>query len=229
MKNLFRRRLDRQHHLVLALDMHRRHRRLHNKLDLNRLQLCMLYRYRRHQHLDQLPSAITPGIRENRHCVGFFGKMSPFSNFHPARFTISDTEYSCTEQYYQAQKALILGDKKAQRTIMASTNPVDMFKVGRSLDGDDNDNWTSSREDIMFKGNMAKYTQNQELLELLIATGEKTLVECSARETYWGSGVSLHHADALNQEWPGENRMGVVLERVRAEIIHADKLDDDDP
>lgn len=35
----------------------------------------------------------------------FFGIDSPFSNFHPAKFTVDGVEYNCTEQYMMHQKA----------------------------------------------------------------------------------------------------------------------------
>ena len=35
----------------------------------------------------------------------FFGSNSPFSNFHPSPFTISDNTYQTGETYYQAAKA----------------------------------------------------------------------------------------------------------------------------
>jgi hypothetical protein len=39
------------------------------------------------------------------HFHHFFGKDSPFSNFHPARFTLDGITYSCSEQYMMYQKA----------------------------------------------------------------------------------------------------------------------------
>lgn len=39
------------------------------------------------------------------HFCYFFGKNSPFSNFHPAKFVLDGMEYSCSEQYMMYQKA----------------------------------------------------------------------------------------------------------------------------
>ena len=35
----------------------------------------------------------------------FFGNSSPFSQWHPAKFTVDGTEYNCAEQYMMHQKA----------------------------------------------------------------------------------------------------------------------------
>ena len=35
----------------------------------------------------------------------FFGKESPFSQWHPAEFDVDDVTYNCAEQYMMHQKA----------------------------------------------------------------------------------------------------------------------------
>lgn len=35
----------------------------------------------------------------------FYGNASPFSQWHPARFTVEGVEYNCAEQYMMHQKA----------------------------------------------------------------------------------------------------------------------------
>lgn len=35
----------------------------------------------------------------------FFGAESPFSQWHPATFTVDDVEYNCAEQYMMHRKA----------------------------------------------------------------------------------------------------------------------------
>ena len=35
----------------------------------------------------------------------FFGAESPFSQWHPAVFTVDGVEYNCAEQYMMSQKA----------------------------------------------------------------------------------------------------------------------------
>ena len=35
----------------------------------------------------------------------FYGSASPFSQWHPAKFTVDGVEYNCAEQYMMHQKA----------------------------------------------------------------------------------------------------------------------------
>ena len=42
---------------------------------------------------------------QQRNFVFFYGKESPFSQFHPAKFVVDDITYSCAEQYMMHQKA----------------------------------------------------------------------------------------------------------------------------
>jgi ribA/ribD-fused uncharacterized protein len=54
---------------------------------------------------------------------------------------------------------------------------------------------------IMRRADLAKYTQNPELAERLLATGEAELVEDSPCDDYWGVGT----------DGSGLNRPGVCL------------------
>lgn len=67
------------------------------------------------------------------HC--FYGIASPLSNFHPARFVIDGREYSCVEQYMQAEKARLFRDLEAEESIMKAGTPLAMKRFGRSVGG----------------------------------------------------------------------------------------------
>lgn len=54
--------------------------------------------------------------RENFHF--FFGKDDPFSNFHPARFTVNGETYTCSEQFMMHQKASKINDCNLQSTAL---------------------------------------------------------------------------------------------------------------
>lgn len=44
-------------------------------------------------------------LDKREHFCFFFGKDAPFSNFHPARFTVDGVIYTCSEQFMMHQKA----------------------------------------------------------------------------------------------------------------------------
>lgn len=69
---------------------------------------------------------------------------------------------------------------------------------------------------IVWRGNQAKFTQNPELLQLLLDTRGTTLAEASPTDCIWGIGLAeddpaAHHRDA----WRGQNWLGEVLTALR--------------
>ena len=43
--------------------------------------------------------------------------------------------------------------------------------------------------DVVVKGNIAKFSQNEKPLDLLLSTDDKILVEASPKDTAWGIGL----------------------------------------
>lgn len=58
--------------------------------------------------------------------------------------------------------------------------------------------------------------KNKELLEILMLTGDRTLVEASPYDKVWGIGLVEDDPRALNREtWLGTNWLGEVLTELR--------------
>lgn len=72
---------------------------------------------------------------------------------------------------------------------------------------------------IMYRGLMAKFTQNVELREELISTGNAVLVEASPKDRVWGIALFADDPDAFDMnKWKGENLLGFALMAVRNEL-----------
>ena len=79
-------------------------------------------------------------------------------------------------------------------------------------------------DQVVFEANFAKFTNNQELKNRLLATGDKLLVECSPSDSIWGNGLSIEDSKRTPvEEWPGSNRLGKALVWVREEILRIEK------
>jgi hypothetical protein len=65
-----------------------------------------------------------------------------------------------------------------------------------------------------------KFSQNEWMKDYLLGTGKKRLAEASPYDARWGIGMSEEDAMHLQEaDWPGENWLGIVLERVRDRLL----------
>ena len=77
------------------------------------------------------------------------------------------------------RKALLFEDKDIAKQILQCRNPRQVKSLGRSVKGFDESKWKKYREIIVYQANLLKFTQNQELSDRLLATGDSELVEAS--------------------------------------------------
>ncbi|XP_048757941.2 uncharacterized protein LOC125668165 isoform X2 [Ostrea edulis] len=150
----------------------------------------------------------------------FFGKQSPFSNFHTAKFQVDKITYCCSEQYMMHQKAVTFKDGVHAHEIMRATDPVKMKNLGRQVKNFNADYWGRSSERILKKGVKAKFLQNGHLKKALIITFPRILVEAAPRDRLWGIGCGANNIKAhCRTTWRGKNKLGYLLTEVRNEIM----------
>jgi ribA/ribD-fused uncharacterized protein len=141
------------------------------------------------------------------------------SQWHPAAFTIDGVAYSCAEQFMMAEKARLFGDTATLAQILAATSPREHKALGRKVSPFDAPRWDAACREVVYRGNLAKFTQNEDLCALLLATGDRTLVEASPTDRIWGIGLAADDPRAVTPAaWRGKNWLGEALMRVRAEI-----------
>ncbi len=160
--------------------------------------------------------------------VFFWGHQSPadgsitkscFSQWFDCRFSVDGVEYSTSEQYMMAQKALIFGDNTIYSEIMNASHPNEFKSLGRKISGFDEKIWNENKTDIVIKGNTAKFSQNQELKDFLLGTNDRILVEASPYDKIWGVGMSAKDSGITNPNcWQGENLLGFCLMEVRDKV-----------
>ncbi len=144
----------------------------------------------------------------------------PFSQWHPCRFTVGGVEFNCAEQFMMYSKAILFGDVQNAQRILETATPKEQKALGREVGNFDEAVWTLFREGIVYTASYAKFTQNFDLQEILLATKGTTLVEASPRDGIWGIGLGEDDPKAqVRAEWGGRNLLGETLTRVREAIL----------
>lgn len=133
-------------------------------------------------------------------------------------YTMADA-YLCMEQYMMAGKAQLFGDEEVRKEILACSDPKQIKALGRKVHGFDHNIWDRFKYTIVLNGNWCKFSQNRELREFLLSTGDDVLVEASPYDNIWGIRLSANSPEAKDPaKWRGENLLGFALMEVRDEI-----------
>ena len=140
-------------------------------------------------------------------------RMSPFSDMHPAPFTVDEQMYSCRVQYILHQKALLLGDHEAADKILKATNPDEMQQI--PCEAIKIRQWKQREGRIMIFSAVYMFSQNEKLKKLLLDTGDLYL-GCTGWNVRYGTGMVINAKGALNRkQWTGQNMSGESLMAAR--------------
>lgn len=141
---------------------------------------------------------------------------SCLSQWYECVFYVSGFKYSTAEQYMMASKALIFNDIKIFNKILVAHTPQEFKYLGKQVKNFDVSVWNAHKDRIVVEGNVAKFSQNPDLKDFLLSTGDKILVEASPYDKIWGIGLDEDNPDAIRPaRWLGENHLGFALMTVR--------------
>lgn len=150
----------------------------------------------------------------------FWSNGSIYSNWHLAPITIDGITYNCCEQYMMAKKAKLFGDMVTWQSVMETPLPREQKALGRQVKNFNPDIWAVIARDVVFRANMAKFTQHNELESAIFETRHTLLVEASPYDTVWGIGMSEEDAIRVGvAHWRGTNWLGQVITEVRESIF----------
>jgi len=149
----------------------------------------------------------------------FFFWKHRLSQWHIVNFTVDSYTYNCCEQYMMQRKAILMGDSEAAAEIMLEKNPANHQTLGRKIKNFNQELWDMNKFSIVLGGNRARFVQSAKCRELLLATGDKILVEASPYDKVWGIAMGVNDPDILDEtKWRGQNLLGKVLTQVREEL-----------
>lgn len=128
-----------------------------------------------------------------------------FSNFAAFPIEVGGKRWPTTEHYFQAKK---FAGTEYEETIRNAKSPMIAARLGRSRSHPLRQDWETAKLDVMREALRAKFIQHPELRELLLATKNKTLVEHTKNDKYWGDGG----------DGRGRNVLGVLLMELRGQL-----------
>lgn len=150
----------------------------------------------------------------------FHGSECILSQWHPSKFIENGLVFAHCEQYMMYQKAMLFNDSFNAKRIMSTKSPGGCKQLGWEVKQFKEEIWVKHRENIIFKGNFLKFTQNPLMLDYLLRLNDKIIVEASRTDKIYGVGMDVRHKDITNpQAWVGLNLLGKAHHRVRNFII----------
>lgn len=145
--------------------------------------------------------------------INFYGRSMPyfeFSNFYRAPIDVDGSIWKTSEHYFQAMK--FDGHPEHVRAVKEANTPMVAARTGRDTNRPRRSEWDEVRDDVMYKALYAKFTQHDNLKELLLNTGDATIVEHTVNDSYWGDGG----------DGSGKNMLGVLLMKLREALRKED-------
>ena len=97
-----------------------------------------------------------------------------------------------------ASKPRLVGDDLALSTRLATDNPREHKRLGCGVRDFHHDFWQQECENLVLRGNLAKFSQHEKMRLALVYTGQRRLAEASPYDQLWGIGLSACDPERTN-------------------------------
>lgn len=156
---------------------------------------------------------------------GFEEEFRFLSNFYVAPVTFEGRRYPSSEHAFQAAKCAVDAEKDrftdpARFPGWAKREGQKVVMLGH---------WNEIKLDVMQRVVLAKFMQNPDLKQKLLATGEEELVEVNDwHDNFWGDCRCLaidspRHGRSFECQTPGQNHLGYILMRTRDALRESER------
>lgn len=132
-----------------------------------------------------------------------------FSNFYPCKIEYDGISYKNSEAAWQAQKTLDL----SKRVEFSSLSGTQAKKNGRSVLL--REDWENVKYELMVDILKAKFSQNKNIKQILLSTGDATLIE---NTTGWHDNTWGDCRCPKCKNIKGKNLLGKALMETRKEL-----------
>jgi ribA/ribD-fused uncharacterized protein len=151
--------------------------------------------------------------------ICFFWKEF-LSNWQESPFQVNHNglvqQYNCVEQYMMAEKARTFNDTETLNKILSTKIPKEQKDFGRNVKNYNDEVWANVRYKAVLFATVAKYDQNKDLLDKLLAIECYSFCEASPYDKVWGIGMDENHPDIGDPDkWQGQNLLGKVITGAR--------------
>lgn len=110
--------------------------------------------------------------------------------------------WQTSEHYFQAQK--FVGTPYLEQ-IRSVATPKDAANLGRKRTLPLRRDWEQVKDEIMLRAVLCKFRSHGDIREILLGTGDESIVENAPGDYYWGCG----------KDGTGRNQLGLILMQVR--------------
>ena len=117
------------------------------------------------------------------------------------------------------QCLLLMASEDIKKEIMSTDDVGKIKALGRKVSNYNNTVWNGMRQIIIYEGLYAKYSQDDELKEKLLKTGDRLLAECAIQDKIWATGISMKDDSRFDMnKWTGQNLLGFATMLVREKL-----------
>jgi len=128
--------------------------------------------------------------------------------------------YPNAEKYMMMKKAEVFGASDILEQMKESNNPRLIKQLGRQIKNFSDKTWDKHKVDVVTQASYLKFSQNPELLKIMLEHRDLILVEASPQDKIWGIGLHFDDDRVLDEsKWHGENLLGICLMKARDRII----------
>ena len=145
----------------------------------------------------------------------FQSKHSPLSNFFPCNIQYNAKFFLSVEAAFQYDRAMSSKCEHLAESIELCRDAEQVKRISYSIVS--SHEWDLKCEEVMKDLLTEKFTRNRGCRAFLINTGERSLLEGTG-DRKWGCGIPISRFKEVTINYPGQNKLGKILEEVREMI-----------